>query len=85
MRRRVLLLSRYEYDGTIVGGICQNWSNDKQLENQTKGKVKAADGSEAPLWTQDLLPLLTGFCSTVASCRANRPIKASILIMVKRS
>ena len=53
VRGRVLLLSRYEYDGTIVGGICQNWSNDKKLENQTKGKIKAADGSEAPLWTQD--------------------------------
>ena len=25
MRGRVLLLSRYEYDGTMVGGICQNF------------------------------------------------------------
>ncbi len=53
MRGRVLLLSRYEYDGNIVGGICQDWSNDKKLENQTKGKIKAANGSEAPLWTQN--------------------------------
>ena len=53
MRGRVLLLSRYEYDGNIVGGICQDWSNDKKLANQTKGKIKAANGSEAPLWTQD--------------------------------
>jgi len=53
MRGRVLLLSRYEYDGNIVGGICQDWSNDKKLENQTKGKIKAANGGEAPLWTQD--------------------------------
>ncbi len=53
MRGRVLLLSRYEYDGNILGGICQDWSNDKQLANQTKGKIKAANGSEAPLWTQD--------------------------------
>lgn len=63
MRGRVLLLSRYEYDGTMVGGICQNWSNDKQLENQIKGKIKAADGSEAPLWTQDYFSIgsdLTG-------------------------
>ena len=25
MRGRVLLLSRYEYDGIMVGGICQNF------------------------------------------------------------
>ena len=63
MRGRVLLLSRYKYDGTIVGGICQDWSNDKKLENQTKSKIKAADGSEAPLWTQDYFSIgsdLTG-------------------------
>jgi len=53
MRSRVLLLSRYEYDGTTVGGICQDWSNDKMLANQTKGAIKAADDSKTPLWTQD--------------------------------
>ena len=53
MRGKVLLLSRYKYSGSIVGGLCQDWSNDKTFDKQTKGTIMAADGTTTPLWTQD--------------------------------
>lgn len=57
MRGKVLLLSRYAYDGKTIGGICNDWSNSPVFEEQVKGTIVADGGLTAPLWTQDYYSL----------------------------
>ncbi len=53
MRGHVLILSRVEYAAQPIGGYCYGWVYDLELEKQTKGHIKGADGSKTPLWVQD--------------------------------
>ena len=53
MRGHVLLLSKKIYAEKPIGGYCYNWTDDVELEKQTKGHITGADGVETPLWVQD--------------------------------
>ncbi len=53
LRGKVLMLSKWEYAPTPVGGYCYGWGYDLELEKQQQGHIKGADGIETPLWVQD--------------------------------
>ena len=53
MRGKVLMLSKEVYADKPLGGYCYGWDSYLELEQQQKGHITAADGSETPLWVQD--------------------------------